>query len=70
MLAKLLSLLAGDLRLQQYVHHYWRDFPDLCPASPDAAKTGQLPDGHLTGLNAPMGMRETSPPSIHQVQLL
>jgi len=67
MLAKLLSLLAADLRLPQYVHHYWRDFPDLCPANPDVAITGQLSENFLTGLNAPVGMRETPPPNIHQV---
>ena len=68
MLAKLLSLLSGDLCLRQYVHYYWRDFPEICPANPDQAKTGQLTEGHLTGLNAPMGMRETQPPNIHQVK--
>jgi len=67
MLAKLLSLLSGDLCLRQYVYHYWRDFPEICPANLDQAKTGQLAEIHLTGLNAPMGMRETSPPNIHQV---
>jgi hypothetical protein len=70
MLAKLLSLLSGDLCLRQFVYYYWRDFPEICPANPDQAKTGQLSEGHLTGLNAPMGMRETQPPNIHQVKIL
>ena len=68
MLAKLLSLLSGELRLPQYVHHYWKDVPDVCPASSDFAKTGQVPESFLPGLNAPMGMRETSPPDIHKVR--
>lgn len=30
-LAKILHHLSCDLKLSQYVHHYWMDFPNKCP---------------------------------------
>ncbi|KAG7158322.1 Anaphase-promoting complex subunit 1-like [Homarus americanus] len=31
LLVTCLDQLASDLRLNQYLHHYWRDFPTVCP---------------------------------------
>ncbi|XP_045597695.1 anaphase-promoting complex subunit 1 isoform X2 [Procambarus clarkii] len=31
LLVTCLDQLASDLRLTQYLHHYWRDFPTVCP---------------------------------------
>lgn len=31
LLAQLLYQFAADLRLDCYQHHYWKDFPILCP---------------------------------------
>ena len=41
-LGGLLVRLTADLGLGSYVRHYWSDFPFVCPAEVEQAKTGQV----------------------------
>lgn len=57
-LVKVLHRLACDLNLLNYVHHYWLDFPDVCPFSGSWDKT-------RTDVNIPSYFSEI-PPNIFE----
>ena len=42
LLASLLSRLSADLRREEYVHHYWKDFPSVCHMDGSYARTNQF----------------------------
>ena len=61
-LASLLSQLAHDLQVPDYVHHYWQDFP-LIVQSPSVARQSQLSPALVSKLSPAQHMT-SSPPSI------
>ncbi|XP_063230625.1 anaphase-promoting complex subunit 1 isoform X2 [Bacillus rossius redtenbacheri] len=63
LLARLLHQLAGDLRLPEYVQHYWRDFPRHCALAP--ARESQFQDADLKKL-ANLNAVPMEPPDIFQ----
>ena len=42
LLASFLSRLSADLNLQNFVEHYWKEFPTMCHMSVEKAKTEQI----------------------------
>ena len=42
LLASFLSRLSADLNLQNYVEHYWKEFPTMCHMSVEKARTEQV----------------------------
>ena len=64
-------MLAGDLQLEEYVAHYFQDFPLLCPKTVSEARSGQLKANDLNRVLFPLQMTETDagqvfPPSIYK----
>ena len=52
LLASLLSRIAADLEMEQYVQHYWRDFPSVCHMECSNAKTNQIPPSLVVKLSS------------------
>nr|CAD7198790.1 unnamed protein product [Timema douglasi] len=67
-LAKLLHQLASDLRLNEYSHHYWKDFPYDCPLS--SWKESQILETELKKLALPSFMTAEPPDLFHHVYSL
>nr|CAD7590064.1 unnamed protein product [Timema genevievae] len=67
-LAKLLHQLASDLRLNEYSHHYWKDFPYDCPLS--SWKESQILETELKKLSLPSFMTAEPPDLFHHVYSL
>ncbi|CAL4136333.1 unnamed protein product [Meganyctiphanes norvegica] len=55
-----LDQLAADLRADSYLHHYWRDFPTLCPLYGPPV---QLSEDQLSKMTFP-GYFTTQPPNV------
>jgi anaphase-promoting complex subunit 1 len=64
LLASFLSRISADLNLNQFVHHYWKDFPTVCHINMDKARTNQFSQYVMSKLGSQE--METSPPSIFQ----
>lgn len=60
-LAKVLHHLASDLKLSDYVHHYWMDFPNKCPFN-QSNSYGESP---IEIINFPSSFHK-APPNIFQ----
>ncbi|KAL1131298.1 hypothetical protein AAG570_010916 [Ranatra chinensis] len=63
MLVRLLHQLSSDLRLGNYTHYYWRDYPDECPIN--AQLESQLSAEEFEKLTIPSYMTD-NPPSIFE----
>ena len=64
LLASFLSRLSADLNLQNFVEHYWKEFPTMCHMSVEKAKTEQvdlkmIQDLELSMLNDPPSIFKT-----------
>ena len=59
-MCKVLSKLAGDLKLVNYVEHYWKDFPLNCEKTIDLAQTGQMLPKFLSVVSKPFMVTSSS----------
>ncbi|XP_050429945.1 anaphase-promoting complex subunit 1 [Adelges cooleyi] len=66
MIVKFLHQLATDLKLEEYVYHYWKDFPLLCYRNKLFNGFSQISDMDLKILNLPTYFKK-KPPNIFRL---